>query len=106
MFQTSVFIQGKSYKLQNITDVGWQVVQYEVYGTLKRYIGFGFASPNITFHRPVNFILDSLPSNICIIFCISLLVANQLSLFVPRACPVNVILDRYIGQLEGIPVRA
>ena len=52
----------------NIATVGWQLVHYTVYGTKKSdNAGLGFASSIIAFLRPVNCIVDSPPSNICII---------------------------------------
>ena len=50
----------------NIATVGWQLVHYTVYGTKKSDNGLGFASSIIAFLRPVNCIVDSPPSNICI----------------------------------------
>ena len=43
--------------MYNIANVGWQLVHYTVYEV---------ASSIITFLRPVNCIVDSPPSNICI----------------------------------------
>ena len=54
----------------NIATVGWQLVHYTVYGTKKSDNGRGFASSIIAFLRPVNCIVDSPPSNICIIMVI------------------------------------
>ena len=53
--------------MYNIANVGWQLVHYTVYGTQKSDNGLGFASSIIAFLRPINCILDSPPSNICII---------------------------------------
>ena len=57
--------------MYNIASVGRQLVHYTVYGTQKSDNGLGFASSIIAFLRPVNCIVDSPPSNICIIldFC-------------------------------------
>ena len=52
--------------IYNIATVGWQLVHYAVYGTKKSDNGLGFASSIIAFLRPVNCIVDSPPSNICI----------------------------------------
>ena len=46
----------------NIATVGWQLVHYTVYRTKKSDNGLGFASSIIAF------LVDSLPSNICIVF--------------------------------------
>ena len=53
--------------MYNIANVGWQLVHYIVYETQKSDNGLGFASSIIAFLRPVNCIVDSPPSNICII---------------------------------------
>ena len=53
--------------MYNIANVRWQLVHYTVYGTQKSDNGLGFASSIIAFLRPVNCIVDSLPSNICIL---------------------------------------
>ena len=56
------------FYLYNIANVGWQLVHYTVYGTKKSDNGLlGFASSIIAFLRPVNCIVDSPPSNICIL---------------------------------------
>ena len=46
--------------MYNIANVGWQLVHYTVYGTKK--------SNNDAFLRPVNCIVDSPASNICIVW--------------------------------------
>ena len=51
----------------NIATVGWQLVHYTVYGTKKSDNGRGEAESIIAFLRPVNCIVDSPPSNICIL---------------------------------------
>ena len=53
--------------MYNIANVGWQLVHYTVYGTQKSDNGLGFALSIIAFLHPVNCIVDSPPSNICII---------------------------------------
>ena len=53
--------------MYNIANVVWQLVHYTVYGTPKSDNGLGFASSIIVILRPVNCIVDSPPSNICII---------------------------------------
>ena len=46
--------------MYNIANVGWQLVHYTVYGTKK--------SNNDAFLRPVNCMVDSPASNICIVW--------------------------------------
>ena len=60
-----------TYIVYNIATVGWQLVHYTVYGTKKSDNGRGEAESIIAFLRPVNCIVDSPPSNICIIFNIT-----------------------------------
>ena len=50
--------------MYNIANVGWQLVHYTVYRTQKSDI----TESIIAFLRPVNCIVDSPPSNICIIY--------------------------------------
>ncbi len=52
----------------NIANVGWELVQYTIYEMQKSEIGLGFVSYNISFRHPVNCIMDSLPSNFCLIY--------------------------------------
>ena len=47
------------------TNIGWWRVHYTVYGTKKSDNGRGEAESIIAFLRPVNCIVDELPSNIC-----------------------------------------
>ena len=55
--------------MYNIANVVWQLVHYTVYGTPKSDNGRGEAESIMAILRPVNCIVDSPPSNICIIFC-------------------------------------
>ena len=54
--------------MYNIANVGWQLVHYTVYGTQKSDNGRSEVESIIAFLRPVNCIVDELPSNICIMF--------------------------------------
>ena len=77
--------------MYNIANVGWQLVHYTVYGTQKSDNGLSFASSIIAFLHPVNCIVDSPPSNICILL-------NNLNLLLYLcSCVVVIILRNCIA---------
>ena len=63
--------------MYNIGNVGWWRVHYTVYGTKKSDNGRGEAESIIAFLSPVKCIVDSPPSNICVIYGIYFLTNDR-----------------------------